>query len=337
MLQNGQIYRICSYKFSQNCFGFYAVLACNGVGMKRLSDLGEDALIERLLDQLSNEADSIDSIIVGPGDDCAVVDIGLRDRYQLLKTDSLVEGIHYLPEASSSRVGWKAVARVISDFGAMGGWPGQLLVTIAMPADKDVKYLEALYQGMQKCASAYGAVICGGETSSVPKGSAAMISIAGTGWVKKGEHVTRSGGKVGDSILVTGKLGGSIGGKHLDFLPRLEEAQWLAGHCKIHSMMDLSDGLGRDLPRLAKASGCGYQIDEQSLPLNVGCDVGQALGDGEDYELLFSVSRNAVTDLTAEWEKKFPELPLTVVGEFVSAEGDTIPNPDEVGWQHFQD
>ncbi len=334
MRQNNQIYRICSHKFSENCFGFCGVLACNGVGMKRLRDMGEDALIERLLNQLPKGADAGGNVIVGPGDDCAVVDVGHRYRYQLLKTDSLVEGVHYLPETPAAKVGWKAVARVVSDFAAMGGWPDQLLVTIAMPSDMEVRYLEKLYRGMQKCASKYGATICGGETSSVPKGSAAVISIAGTGWVKKRKYITRSGGKAGDSVLVTGKLGGSIRGKHLNFLPRLEEARWLAENFRIRSMMDLSDGLGRDLPRLAKASDCGYRIDEQSLPRNRNCSVAQALGDGEDYELLVTVSKRTAARLSKEWKTFFPQLPLTVVGELDVVGGTESNNLG--GWQHFQ-
>jgi thiamine-monophosphate kinase len=302
--------------------------------MKRLRDMGEDVLIERLLNQLPKGAETSENVIVGPGDDCAVVDVGHRYRYQLLKTDSLVEGVHYLPSTAAAKVGWKAVARVISDFAAMGGWPDQLLVTIAMPSDMEVRYLEKLYRGMQKCASKYGAAICGGETSSVPKGSAAVISIAGTGWVKKRKYITRSGGKVGDSILVTGKLGGSIRGKHLDFLPRLEEAQWLTENFRIRSMMDLSDGLGQDLPRLAKASGCGYSLDEASLPRNPGCDVAQALGDGEDYELLLTVSDRSVTRLCADWGEKFPDLPISLIGRLVSEDSDSM--QDQSGWQHFR-
>lgn len=305
--------------------------------MKRLSDLGEDGLIERLLEQLAETAnadDSSDRIIVGPGDDCAVVDTGRRGKYQLLKTDAMVEGIHYLPETPAAKVGWKAVARTISDFAAMGGLPAQLLITVAMPASKSVAYMEKLYQGMQKCASMCGAVICGGETSSVPEGSAAVISVAGNGWVEKARCVTRSGGRVGDRILVTGKLGGSIRGKHLTFSPRLEEARWLTEHFRIHSMMDLSDGLGMDLSRLAAASRCGFHIEEQSLPRNRGCDIAQALGDGEDYELLFTVSAITAGKLGDRWKKRFPGLALTVIGELMPGQKGFEVEPS--GWQHFK-
>lgn len=295
--------------------------------MKRLSDVGEDVLIEQLVSGLEQS----EGVLVGPGDDCAVVDVGVSGRYQLLKTDSLVEGVHYLAETPAVKVGWKAVARVISDFAAMGGYPGELLVAIAMPPDKEVSYVRDLYRGMQQCASRYGAGICGGETSAVPEGAAAVMTISGTGWVAKDQLVCRSSGQVGDAVLVTGKLGGSIQGKHLDFLPRLNEAAWLTEHFNIHAMMDLSDGLGRDLPRLAKASGCGYRIDESSLPCNVGCDVASALGDGEDFELLLTVSAQEVPDLLVAWAEKFPDLPLTVVGELI----DGTAKAADSGWQHF--
>jgi thiamine-monophosphate kinase len=332
MRHNWQNHRNCSYKFGQNCFGFLRDLACNGADMKRLSDIGEDSLIQRLISRLDRGGDCV---VVGPGDDCAVVDVGRRGVYQLLKTDSLVEGVHYLAEAPATKVGWKAVARVISDFAAMGGWPGQLLVTIAMPADKEVRYVEGLYRGMNKCATAYGAEICGGETSSVPKGSAAVISVAGTGWVKKSRYVTRSGGQVGDPILVTGKLGGAIRGKHLSFSPRMEESSWLVDGFRIRAMMDLSDGLARDLPRLAAASGCGFSIDEKSIPRNRGCDLLQALGDGEDYELLLTASRRTAGKLCEEWSKVFPALPLTVIGALTEkACGDSL-SAKQGGWSHF--
>ena len=99
-------------------------------------------------------------------------------------------------------------------------------------------------------------------------------------------------------------------------------------------MMDLSDGLGRDLSRLAVASGCGYHIDEQSLPRNRGCDISQALGDGEDYELLFSASAETVNQLMPAWTKKYPELLLSVVGKL--CEDEQVASPGVEGWEHFK-
>ncbi len=301
--------------------------------MSRLVDIGENAVVERLIAQLGHTCEKDDQLVVGPGDDCAVVDLDQVDRYQLLKTDSLVEGIHYLPETSASQVGWKAVARVISDFAAMGGMPGHMLVTIAMQPKTSMGYLERLYQGMQSCASLYGATICGGETSSVPEGSAAVISVAATGWVEKNRCVRRSGGNVGDLVMVTGSLGGSIEGKHLSFSPRVDEARWLTDHFRINAMMDLSDGLGSDLPRLAAASQCGFTICHDSLPCNEGCDLAQALADGEDYELLFTVLPELEKPLREAWAMNFPDLQLSVVGKLTEKqEGVTV---GEQGWQHF--
>lgn len=302
--------------------------------MNDLGEIGEDALIRKLIEQLNSCSTSHGDLVVGPGDDCAVVDSGLEDRYQLLKTDAMVEGIHYLKDTAADQVGWKAIARVISDFAAMGGLPAHLLVTIAMPSDKSVPYLEKLYQGMQKCASAYGAVICGGETSAIPQGGAAVISVAGTGWVEKSRCVMRGGGHAEDLVLVTGKLGGSIRGKHLTFAPRIDEARWLTENFHIHSMMDLSDGLGIDLPRLASASHCGYMIDEEALPLNDTCGVSQALGDGEDYELLLTASAETVSQLMPAWTKQYPELLLSVVGKLCHDEHVASPRTD--GWEHFK-
>jgi thiamine-monophosphate kinase len=134
-------------------------------------------------------------------------------------------------------------------------------------------------------------------------------------------------------LLVTGTLGGSLAGKHLAFSPRLEQAQWLVAHHKPAAMMDLSDGLAMDLPRLAAASACGYEIDTAALPLTPGCTPEQALGDGEDFELLLASEPGRVAGLLAAWRDAFPELPLTVIGRLVSAgEGDELHG----GWDHFR-
>lgn len=298
--------------------------------MQTLGDMGEDAVVARVLKVLNQK----DSVVVGPGDDCAVVDIGKAETYMLLKTDCLVQGIHYESDSSDPfRVGWKAIARVISDFSAMGGIADHLLVTIAMPPDTSIGYVENLYDGMQKCASLFDTDICGGETSSVPIGSAAVISIAGTGSVEKRRLVSRSGGKSGDVIFVTGTLGGSIQGKHLDFTPRVAEARWLTENFKIGAMMDLSDGVARDLPRLAEASQCGYRIDPDMIPVNDGCDLHQALSDGEDYELLFAVDSQIADVVVKAWPKIFSATPLTKIGELCDpGGGDRF---EEDGWQHF--
>lgn len=297
--------------------------------MKTLRDIGEDALIERITALVPQAAGPG----AGPGDDCAVVDPGPGVAHlQLLKTDALVGGVHFLPTADARAVGWKAVARVVSDFAAMGGRPGHFLITLALPGETTVEWVEALYQGMGDCLTRYGAVLAGGETSSVPTGSAPVISVAATGWVQREQLVLRSTGRPGDVLLVTGTLGGSIEGKHLHFTPRVAEAAWLVERFKPTAMMDLSDGLAKDLPRLAAASGCGYHIDPAALPVTQGSTADGAMRDGEDFELLFTVAPEQTHLLLDQWQAAFPDLPLTVIGRLARAgEGDSLSG----GWDHF--
>jgi thiamine-monophosphate kinase len=294
-----------------------------------LRDIGEDALIERLIGLVPRDP----APAAGPGDDCAVVDPGpAHDLLQLLKTDALVGGVHFLADSPARAVGWKAAARVVSDFAAMGGKPERFLVTLALPAATEVSWAEDLYRGIGDCLKAFDAVLAGGETSSVPPGSASVISIAATGSVRRGHLVLRSTAKPGDILLVTGTLGGSIHGKHLDFIPRLREANWLAAGFKPTSMMDLSDGLAKDLPRLAAASGCGYVLDRDKLPVTPGCGHAEALGDGEDFELLLAIEPERVAALMDAWAVRFPELPLTAIGTLVGpGQGDSLAG----GWDHF--
>jgi thiamine-monophosphate kinase len=120
-------------------------------------------------------------------------------------------------------------------------------------------------------------------------------------------------------LFVTGRLGGSGRGRHLTFEPRLEQGQWLARHFAVHAMMDLSDGLGADLPRLARASGCGYHLDEAALPLEAGCTVTQGISEGEDYELLFALAPRDAERLQILWPRKFPGLDVTEIGALTGA------------------
>ena len=297
---------------------------------KSLHQLGEDALISRLVALMPRDSDPL----AGPGDDCAVIDLGKGRPLQLLKTDAMVERVHFLATAPPRKIGWKAIARVTSDFAAMGGTPDRFLVTLALPADWPVGFVESIYRGMADCLRAFGGTLAGGETTRVPEGSAAMISIAATGLVDRKNLVLRSGGNPGDLILVTGKLGGSITGKHLSFTPRQAESQWLVHHAKPSAMMDLSDGLAKDLPRLAKASRCGFQLDSNSIPKTRGCTLDQALGDGEDFELLLTLSPKKWPQLSAKWKAAFPKLPLAVIGQLTDP--GKKPSPLTGGWDPFR-
>ena len=183
---------------------------------------------------------------------------------------------------------------------------------------------------LQALAREFGISIVGGETT---RGSQIVISVALSGQAEV--FVARSTGCVGDAILVSGTLGGSIGGRHFTFQPRVKEAQWLVRHHRPHAMMDISDGLGADLPRLAAASGTAFVIDPALLPCTPGCSPEQAWGDGEDYELLFTAGQDQVAGLMADWLRVFPQVPLTVIGRLVALGEGTLPPFASKGWDHF--
>jgi len=297
-----------------------------------LGDLGEEAMLEYFA-RLPRGGKTQ----VGPGDDCAVV-AGPPGGYDLLlKTDALVESVHFAAETPPGLVGRKALARVVSDFAAMGGRPDHFLVTMALRSDTPWAWVKALYDGMLAAAEGWDTSLAGGETTRMPGGGANVISVAATGHVERGRAVLRGGGRAGDVLAVTGRLGDSLAsGRHLSFVPRVEEAAWLVEHGPPSAMMDLSDGLAKDLPRLAAASGCGFAVDFDALPLHVGADVGQAVGDGEDYELLMAVDPERWKLLAGGWAGAFPEVPLTVIGRLVEI-GDAAAIPFAAGgWDHFR-
>lgn len=295
-----------------------------------LRDFGED----RLIAELTRDFSLGEKVIVGIGDDCAVIEPrkGRSDQvWQLLKTDCVIEGVHFFSDANPRKIGWKALARAVSDIAAMSGLPDHALVTLAVSPNEKISRLKAIYAGIKKCAEQFGVSIVGGETSRSP--GPLFISITLTGSVEKSRCVLRSGGCAGDAVFVTGRLGGSIRSKHLDFIPRIAEARWLTENFRIHAMMDLSDGLGSDLPRLARASRTGFEIQPEKLPLNNRCIAEQALSDGEDYELLFTIASRHVARLETQWQRQFPKLPLTQIGQLTPPS--TLNSQPARGFDHF--
>ena len=274
----------------------------------KLRDVGEDRLLEQLLPKLPRNT----GVVLGAGDDCAVVKSGKRGVLELLKTDCLVERIHFTENTPPRQVGWKAMARPLSDFAAMSGLPRFALVTLVVPATRDVAWVRQVYRGIERVARQFEVAVVGGETSNTD--GPAVISISLTGFVEATRWVGRAAGKGGDELFVTGRLGGSLRGSHLKFVPRIVESRWLTKNFPIHAMMDLSDGLGVDLPRLARASRVGFELDEAALPLNRGCTIRQAISDGEDYELLFTLAPKDARFLPTRWRKKFPRVALTRIG-----------------------
>lgn len=269
---------------------------------------------------------------VGAGDDCAVLDLGIPGQWVLYKCDAVVEGVHFTPETSPERIGRKALARPLSDVAAMAGRPISALVTLGLPRQFETEWIEALYQGMAALAHRYGVSISGGETTTSPQGIFLSVSVLGT--VEQSRCVLRSGGKPGDALFVTGELGGSLSGKHLDFEPRLAEGEWLARHFPIHAMMDLSDGLAEDLRRLQEASGTGAELLAASLPISRAARLRAAAGgkppleaalsDGEDFELLLALPSPQAVPLLDAWKKAFPKLKLTCIGRLTDQPGLTL-------------
>ena len=277
-------------------------------GLIRLGELGEDRLLVQLLPHLPLGK----GVVAGAGEDSAVVKPPVGGDFLVLKTDCIVEGVHFLRGVNPLDIGWKAMMRPLSDFAATSAVPQFALITLITSAQTEVEWVKQLYRGLRRAARRFKVSIVGGETSSTPGPTAISASVVG--FVEKDRWVTRSGGKDGDDLFVTGRLGGAMTRKHLQFVPRIAESRWLTKNFSIHAMMDLSDGLGVDLPRLARASKVGFKIEMENLPLNRGVKIDNAISEGEDYELLFAISPRDRELLEREWQKKFPKLPLTRIG-----------------------
>jgi len=283
--------------------------------------LSETELIQRLTQDLP--ADS--SVLTGPGDDCAVLDWG--GSKLLFKTDAIVEGIHFERDTPPKAIGRKALARALSDIAAMAGTPTHALITLGVHAEMEPSLIEAVYQGLRDCAREHHVNIVGGETTSL---SQLTLSISLIGRASK--PILRTGSAVGDAIFVSGELGGSMAGHHLNFTPRLKEARWLSDQDIVHAMIDLSDGLATDLRHLL-SDQTGAELLTRALPIRRAAKerardnpsgktaLLAALTDGEDYELLFTVSSKDAVPLLDGWKSAFPETPLHCIGKITDQPG----------------
>lgn len=271
------------------------------------------------------------ALVVGPGDDCAVLDLGLPGKLLLFKTDAVVEGIHFTAETPPEKIGHKALARCLSDIAAMAGEPVAALVTLALPRQFDPKYIEAIYAGLNALAGRHHVAVAGGETTTNP--DRLLLSLAVVGTVARDKCVLRSGAKPGDAIFVTGELGGSLAGRHLEFEPRLAEARWLADHFELHAMIDLSDGLAGDLRHLLSAGRAGAELLTSAIPVSRAAKqqaragtsakspLEAALTDGEDFELLFCIDKKQAVPLADAWKKQFPSVKLSCIGKITAGTG----------------
>lgn len=305
-----------------------------------------------LIGQLTRNLPTNSSVVVGAGDDCAVLDAGVPGRWLLFKTDAVVEGIHFAAEARPEKIGHKALGRCLSDVAAMAGTPTCALVTLGLRADFKPDFVQAIYEGMGALARRFEVAIVGGETTTNPE--RLLISVALLGTVAKDRCLLRSGAKAGDAIFVTGELGGSLAGRHLEFEPRLAEARWLAEHFPVHAMIDLSDGLAGDLRHLLQASHVGAELLAPAIPVSRAAreragggrspkpPLVAAMTDGEDFELLFTVAAGSAVALQDAWKQQFPAVPLSCIGRITAQPGLTLREANglrpltEHGYVHFE-
>jgi thiamine-monophosphate kinase len=250
----------------------------------------------------------------GIGDDCAVLPAS-RGR-QLITVDPVVFGRHFDASVPPRAVGAKLLKRNLSDLAAMGGRPTAAVLALTLDRRVSRTWLEAFYRGLAACARRQGVPIVGGDITQAEGIVAASLTLLGEAAGRR--VLTRTGARSGDWIYVTGRLGGSLAsGHHFRFTPRLAEGAWLAGRAEVRAMMDVSDGLAKDLHALTPA-GTQPALDPAKLPRRSGASLRAALTDGEDYELLLVVAQQADrAALERDWAGKFPRPPLTCIGRFV--------------------
>lgn len=272
----------------------------------RISTLGEFGLIEYFRKRIRNDY----SVVMGSGDDCAVLRLD-KQRYLLFTCDMIVENVDFKRKHKPQLIGRKALSVSISDIAACGGVPRHAVVSLGLPKNLPLSFVKKLFSGLNSVARQYKVNLVGGDIS---RAKALTIDVSMLGFVEKSNLVLRSGAKIGDIVIVTGPLGGSIKGRHLEFVPRIKEARFLVENFKIHSMIDISDGLAADLSHIFAASRAGAVIYESLIPVHAQArNLQDAIFSGEDFELLFTVSFQEAKRIAAA--RKFKFYPI---GEIVS-------------------
>jgi thiamine-monophosphate kinase len=260
----------------------------------------------------------------GMGDDCAVLE--WKPGLLLAKTDGVVLGRHFDEKTKPAAAGAKLFKRNASDIAAMGGRPKHALAHLLLAGNMRTKWLEQFYRGLARSCRKYGVTLAGGGIAQAPNHvfAADLLMLGESG----GKILTRTGAKIDDAIYVTGSLGGSRLGHHLDFEPRLAEGQWLARQATVRGLIDVTDGLAKDLPEILPA-GADARLDIAALPISRAAKklsrrdgrsaLVHALTDGEDYELLFAMNSRADLDLFEQRWRKVNKTPLTRIGTIAAA------------------
>lgn len=287
---------------------------------------GEDALVARLLPLMPSNP----SLETGPGDDCAIIR-GSGNRQLLLKTDCVVEGMHFLPGTDPELIGRKALARAVSDIGAMGGTPLHALVTLFVHADRPISQVEGIYRGMGRLARQFGISIAGGGKLRPARGRAYHQRGADR---RSGGRQSRTAqhGAGGGSDCRNGNARRQLSHRSPSFLHAACQGRRHPGRLRRSHLHDGSfRRAGHRPPPAGGRSGLGFRIHEELLPVRPGFTAAQAVGDGEDYELLVTFrpgDRERAAQLAAE---HFPKTPLTVIGEMTAETASALPP----GYRHF--
>lgn len=319
----------------------------------KLKEIGEFGFIERFKPMFQS---LVPESQIGIGDDCAIIPLNESEDW-LITTDLLLEDVHFLRNAiSPEQLGYKSLAVNLSDIAAMGGSPVGSFLSLGIPPDIEVEYLDALMKGYQTLSSEYNTPLLGGDTTSSKKHL--TINVCVIGKCPGGLARKRSMARYGDAVCVTGFLGDSAGGlqilldklsssakhdpllhKHHEPEPRLGEGRFLAGYPEVHAMMDISDGIASDLNHILKASSVSARIHLDWLPVSEALTTNAsthgwnalelAAAGGEDYELLVTVAADKLEVIQKEFQERFG-YPLTQIG-FIE-EG----NP-EISWYYKSD
>lgn len=327
----------------------------------KLKHFGEFELIDRIKKKIDlRGTNTVSPVIVGIGDDGAI--LRTLKGFQVVTTDTMVEDVHFSRSFGSwEDIGWKAMASNLSDIAAMAGNPDYSLVTLGLPRELEVEAVEQFYDGLLDCVDKFGGAVIGGDIVSSDK---VFITITVFGNAT-GPVLRRTNAKTGDSIAVTGCLGGpsaaleviklglgdlnggfrSLAETHMRTQPRIAEAKFLAQKGVVCSM-DISDGLKNDLEKLCRASCVSAHVFAEDVPVHPLARkafpedfLRFAVGGGEDYELLVTAPSGLLESIVLE----FPNL-ITIIGRIeppsqeevsIFDNNGSLVNLVSGGWNHF--